>query len=108
MQENQWPPQCLLAHCEKPSNRLDSQDMVLRFDVNSAARSKIIISTAIRISLNGVNWVPSAMISHGANASRRPALSPLIAEDPKLPSYQVLQPCADIRIMAQFPVLSND
>ncbi|GFS54612.1 hypothetical protein TNCV_2749131 [Trichonephila clavipes] len=30
--------------------------MVLRFDVNSAARSLIIVSTAIRINLNSVNW----------------------------------------------------
>ncbi|GFW35170.1 hypothetical protein TNCV_5067351 [Trichonephila clavipes] len=29
---------------------------LLRFDVNSAARSIITVSTAIRINLNGVNW----------------------------------------------------
>ncbi|GFU63726.1 hypothetical protein TNCV_3849501 [Trichonephila clavipes] len=56
MQENQGLHKWLLGHCEKPSNRLDSQDMVLRFDVNSTAISIINVSTSIRINLNGVNW----------------------------------------------------
>ncbi|GFT14383.1 hypothetical protein TNCV_4003741 [Trichonephila clavipes] len=54
MQENQGPHQWLLAYCEKLSNRLDFSSGflsygLLRFDVNCAARSIIIVSTAIRI-----------------------------------------------------------
>ncbi|GFW58176.1 hypothetical protein TNCV_2743201 [Trichonephila clavipes] len=67
MQENQASHQWLLAHCENTSNRLDFSSGflrygLLRFDVNSTARWVIIVSTAIRINLNSVNWyIPNSL-----------------------------------------------
>ncbi|GFX81781.1 hypothetical protein TNCV_2569821 [Trichonephila clavipes] len=49
--------------------------------------------------------LPSGIVSHGTNASRRPGLNPLKAAVPKLSGINanclMLEPCANIRVMAQ-------